>query len=123
MNELKCQKLIGFKDEILPLLKNIEFQVQAISDRIFDQYVRIVEEGSSTKEERDFLADLRHHNTLLAYSLTHQIDELQTVGSQKTVERYYNFVDGEAVEVDKAHFAGLPDGAEVSTTFGRSELS
>lgn len=113
MTELINEALIPLRDELIPNIRSIISQITRTNTVIMNTYARLLNTGNNEQEDRDCLADLRHHHDLILHSLTHEADILEVIGTQRNVEKYYNFIDGEPVEVPKSEWVGLPDGADI----------
>ena len=110
------EALQDFRSDFEPTMKAMLSSLTRTTSMIMDAYASIIDapyQGTSDidvkKEDTVFLADLRHHHDLLIHSVTYELDVLQTIGQPRYVERYFNFVNDDLVEVDKEHFAGLPE--------------
>lgn len=113
MTPLLNEALIPLKNDMLPYIRSLQQQVLNTTVIIMDTYATLLDKPNSEQEDRNLLADLKHHHALLMHSLTHEIDILELVGKPREVERYINFIDGEPVEVPKSEWVGLPEGADV----------
>ena len=122
MTDTLHEALKEFRSDFEPSIKAMLTQLTRTSALIMNAYADIinapfdtVEDIDVKKEDAAFLADLRHHHDMLLHSVSHEIDILQNIGSPRYVERYFNFKNDDLVEVDKQHYAGLPDEHENDT--------
>lgn len=122
MTDTLHEALKNFRSDFEPTMKAMLTSLTRTTSLIMDAYEDILNTPYDTaddidvkKEDTVFLADLRHHHDMLLHSVTYELDALQTIGIPRKVERYFNFENGDLVEVDKAHFAGLPDEDEDDT--------
>lgn len=113
MNDIINEALIPLKADMLPFIRSLQQQVLNTTTIIMDTYATLLDKPNSEQEDRDLLADLRHHHSLIMHSLCHEAEILSLIGGKRHVERYYNFIDGEPVEVPKSEWVGLPEGANI----------
>lgn len=122
MNDTLHEALKNFRSDFEPTMKAMLTSLTRTTSLIMSAYENIIntdDDADVKKEDTVFLADLRHHHDLLIHSVTYELDALQTIGLPRKVERYFNFENDDFVEVDKEHFAGLPDEDEDSSAGGR----
>lgn len=119
MNDTLHEALKDFRSDFEPTMKAMLTSLSRTTSLIMSAYEDIINDTADDidvkKEDTVFLADLRHHHDMLLHSVTYELDILQTIGTPRKVERYFNFENGDLVEVDKAHFAGLPEEDEDDT--------
>ena len=112
MTDILNEALQDFRSDFEPYMKSMLTQLTRTTSLIMDAYTSIInkqDDFSTTRENTNLLAELRHHHDLIIHSVTHELDILQRIGAPRKVERYFNFEHGDMVEVDKEHYAGLPD--------------
>lgn len=112
MNNTICENLIPFRDHLLPIINNLIMQVAQSTTNIMNAYADLLNNGTATEEDQTILAELRHHHNLIMHSLTHEADVLKSIGKPRKVEKYFNFENGDLVEVTKDKFVGLPESDE-----------
>lgn len=120
MSDIINEALIPIKQEITPNIRAMMHQIHRVNSVIINMYTALLDHAAENDEDRTRLAEdrntlisLQHDQDIILHSLTHEADTLEGIGAPRNVERYFNFENGDLVEVDKAHFAGLPEGAEV----------
>lgn len=113
MTELLNEALIPLKQDMLPFVRSLEQSVLNSTTIIMNTYARLLDQPQSEQEDRELLADLKHHHALIMHSLVHEADILEIIGTQRNIERYFNFIDGDPVEVPRSEWVGLPDGANI----------
>ena len=116
MTDILHEALQPFRSDFEPTMKAILTSLTRTTSLIMDAYADVINtpyhETSDIdvkREDTAFLADLRHHHDILIRSVTYELDILQRVGKPKPKNRYFNFKDGEVVEVDREHYAGTPE--------------
>ena len=121
MNNIINEALIPVKQELTPNIRAIMHQIMRMNTVIINMYTALLDDAAENDEDRTRLAEdrntlvsLQHDQDIILHSLTHEADTLETIGAPRKVERYFNSVDGNLVEVDREHFAGLPEESENS---------
>ena len=122
MSDIINEALIPIKQEITPNIRAMMHQINRVNSIIINMYTALLEHPTENDDDRTVLAEdrntlisLQHDQDIILHSLTHEADTLEGIGAPRKVERYFNFENGDLVEVDKEHYAGLPDEDEDNT--------
>lgn len=110
------EALVPFQMQYLTVIQAIKTRLLALDSFVAKEYERILKEEKTpeSKEDVEFLSALRNNTAILKEHVEAQITELKTINKPRRVERYFNMVDGELVEVSKGEWKGVDDDSEAA---------
>lgn len=109
MTDTINEALLPIKQQYEGHMKLVLEHIKTCNNIIFDKYEEMLNGEPPEAEDRDLLLELRRLNGIINHYVNHQVDLMHRIGKPRHVERYFNFENGEPVEVDKSEYVGTPD--------------